>query len=94
MVTQAFRLSRQAPNCKGLEPSPAGRLAEVRVPTLVVLGEKDAPDIHAIGQLIHEGIAGSRLVTVPDAGHIVVMEKPKEFNRVVEGFVRSLRNSS
>jgi pimeloyl-ACP methyl ester carboxylesterase len=93
MVTKAFRLSRQAPNCKGLEPSAAGRLAEVRVPTLVVLGEKDAPDIHAIGQLIHEGIAGSRLVTIPDAGHIVVMEKPKEFNRLVEGFVRSSRSN-
>ena len=60
MVTQAVRLSRLAPNCKGLEPPAAGRLKEVKVPTLLILGDKDAPDIHAIGQLIHKGVGGSR----------------------------------
>jgi len=47
MVTGAFRLSRLAPNCKELEPPAASRLSEVQAPTLVVLGDKDAPDIHA-----------------------------------------------
>lgn len=89
MVTHAFRLSRLAPNCKGLEPPAAGRLSEVHVPTLVVLGEHDAPDIHAIGHLIHEGVVGSRLVKIPGAGHTLVMEKPDEFNRVVEDFLRN-----
>jgi hypothetical protein len=60
MVTQAVRLSRLAPNCKGLEPPAAGRLKEVKAPMLVILGDKDAPDIHAIGQLIHKGVGGSR----------------------------------
>ena len=58
MVTRAFPLSRLAPNCKGLEPPAASRLREVHVPTLVVLGKQDAPDIHAIGRLICEGVAG------------------------------------
>lgn len=88
MVTRGFRLSRLAPNHKGLEPPAVGRFSEVRVPTLVVLGDKDAPDIHTIGHLIHEGIAGSQLVQIPDAGHTLVMEKPDEFNRVVEDFLR------
>jgi pimeloyl-ACP methyl ester carboxylesterase len=88
MVTRAFHLSRLAPNCKGLEPPAAGRLSEVRVPTLVVLGEKDAPDIHTICRLIHEGIVGSQLVSIADAGHTLVMEKPDEFNRVLQDFLR------
>lgn len=88
MVTRAFRLSRLAPNCKGLEPPALGRLSAVRVPTLVVLGDKDTPDIHAIGQLIHDGIAGSQLVKICDVGHTLVMEDPKEFNRVVDDFLR------
>jgi len=49
------------------------------VPTLVVLGDKDAPDIHAIGQIIHAGVSGSRLVDVHDVGLTLVMEKPDEF---------------
>jgi len=88
MVTRAFRLSRLAPNCKGLEPPAAGRLSEVHVPTLVVLGENDSPDIHAIGHLIHQGVVGSRLVKIRGVGHTLVMERPDEFNRVVADFLR------
>ena len=91
MVTHALRLSRLASNCKGLEPPAAGRLAEVHAPTLVVLGDKDTPDIHAIGRLIHEGVAGSRLAWIRDAGHTLVMEKSDEFNRVVLRVSASLR---
>jgi len=88
MVTRAFPLSRLAPNCKGLEPPAATRLRELHVPTLVVVGKHDAPDIHAIGQLICEGITGSQLVEIPGAGHTLPMEKPEEFNRVVADFLQ------
>ena len=89
MVTRSFRLSRLAPNCKGLEPAAATRLSEVNVPTLVMLGELDASDIHSIGKLICQGVATSQLVTIPGAGHTLVMETPDEFNQVVEAFLRS-----
>ena len=87
MVTRNFGLSRLAPNAKGLEPAAIGRLSEVRVPTLVVLGEKDAPDIYAIGKLIQEGVAGSQVVTINEVGHSLPMEKPNEFNDIVERFL-------
>jgi pimeloyl-ACP methyl ester carboxylesterase len=72
---------------KGLEPPAVGRLAEVRAPTLIVLGEEDAPDIHAIGRLIHDHVAGSKLVVMPTVGHTLVMERPAEFNTLVEQFL-------
>ena len=87
MVTRSFGLSRLAPNCQGLEPPAAGRLSEVSVPTLVVLGEKDAPDILAIGKLIHEGVMRSQAVTISDVGHTLAMEKPNGFNHTVEHFL-------
>jgi pimeloyl-ACP methyl ester carboxylesterase len=87
MATRAFQMSRLAPNCKGLEPPAIGRFAEVQVPTLVVLGEKDARDIHAVGQLIQHGVVRARLAEVPDVGHTLIMEKPEEFNRLVEEFL-------
>jgi len=88
MVTLALRLSRLAPNCKGLDPPAIGRLSDVRAPALIVLGDKDAPDIHAIGELIHKGVQGSRLERIRDVGHTLVMEKPEEFNRIAEDFLR------
>ena len=74
MVAHAFPLSRLAPNVRGLEPPAIGRLAEVRAPTLVVLGDKAAPHIHAIGKLIHDNVSGSKLATIPETGHTLVME--------------------
>ena len=58
------------------------------MPTLVVLGDKDAPDIRAIGELIHSDVVGSHLVRIRDVGHTLVMEKPDEFNRVAQDFLR------
>ena len=87
MVIRSFGLSRLAPNCNGLEPPAIGRLSEVQVPTLIVLGDKDAPDIHAIGKLIHEGIVDSNVITINNAGHSVPMEDPNEFNDTVEDFL-------
>ena len=58
------------------------------MPALIVLGDKDTSDIHAIGELIHQGIQGSRLERIRDVGHTLVMEQPSEFNRIVESFLR------
>ena len=88
MTARSFGLSRLAPNCKGLEPPAIGRLSEVSVPTLIFLGEKDAPDIHTIGKLIHESVVGSELVTMRGVGHALPMEKPDEFNHAVEHFLQ------
>jgi len=88
IVAHAFPMSRYAPNNIGLEPPAAGRLSEAHAPTLVVIGEKDTSDIHAIGRFIHEQVAGSKLVTFPEVGHTLVMEKPADFNRVLEDFLQ------
>ena len=83
----ALPLSRLAPNFKELEPPAVGRLPEIHAPTLVILGEKDTSDIHAIGKLLHEQVPGSELVMIPDVGHTLVMEKPSEFKTLVEHFL-------
>lgn len=47
-------------------------------PALVLCGRDDAlcpPDRHA---LMHELIAGSRLVVIEDAGHLPTLERPEE----------------
>ena len=73
-----------------LPPKPAlPRLGEIRVPTLIVVGEADIPDVHAHAGAIEAGIPRSRRVVVKDAGHLVYLEKPKEFSDLAIAFIES-----
>jgi len=67
-----------------------GRLPEIKVPTLIVIGAEDIPDVHAHGGAIQAGIAGARRVVVRNAGHLVHMEQPEEFNRLALEFLTAI----
>jgi len=62
--------------------------ADIHVPTLIVLGNRDTSDIQAIGNLLHRQVAGSELVMIPGVCHTLVMEKPVEFNMLAAQFLR------
>ena len=68
------------------------RLAEVRVPTLVVWGLEDGliPWEHALA--FRDGIPDARLVPVPDSGHVPMLERPGEVNRALAAFLDDLEN--
>jgi pimeloyl-ACP methyl ester carboxylesterase len=66
------------------------RLAEVRVPTLVIAGERDAEQARANYDRWARGIPGAKKVNVPGAAHLVNIDKPQEFMRIVLDFLRSL----
>lgn len=63
------------------------RLAEIRCPTLIIAAEKDEalPFHHA--SMLHEGIAGSDLVEVENAGHAFIWTDPNSLIRQVEQFL-------
>jgi 3-oxoadipate enol-lactonase len=64
------------------------RLAEIGVPTLVVVGSKDLHDINAMAELLVAGIPGARLETIDGAGHLPSLERPDELNRLLLDFLR------
>jgi pimeloyl-ACP methyl ester carboxylesterase len=68
-----------------------GRLHEIRVPTLILVGDADIPDVHAHAGAIEAGISESKRVVVPDAGHLMYMEHPVEFSQRVISFIESNR---
>jgi len=86
MVTNAFPLSRLAPNVQYLDPPAVGRLSEIHVPTLIVVGELDTSDVHEIGKLLKEQVVGAELVMMANVAHTLVMEKPGEFTRLLLTF--------
>lgn len=66
------------------------RLAEIKVPTLICCGEKDAGFIEAV-RVLEKGIAGSQLVMVKGAGHSPHEETPAVFNDVLLNFLSRLK---
>jgi pimeloyl-ACP methyl ester carboxylesterase len=63
------------------------RLGEIHCPTLVVAGEHDTTIPLSAKQALARGIAGARLVVVPDSGHVTNLDQAAEFNRIVEAFL-------
>lgn len=68
--------------------SAAGRLDEVRVPTLVVVGDLDTPQTLEAAGALARGVGGARLEVVEGAAHLPNMERPEEFNRLVTEFLQ------
>lgn len=63
-------------------------LAAIDLPVLVVGAEDDRAIPPEHSRMIADGIADSRLVIIPEAGHLVNLERPGEFNRALLEFLR------
>nr|MDO8100037.1 alpha/beta hydrolase [Candidatus Njordarchaeota archaeon] len=64
-----------------------GQLGKIRAPTLIIMGADDLMIIPAMAQFLHENIKGSELEVIPDAGHLNMIEKPDEFNKIILRFM-------
>jgi len=62
-------------------------LADVRVPTLIVVGARDAYTPLPDAELIHKLVPGSELIVVEDAGHLPGLESPAEVNAALLTFL-------
>ena len=58
-------------------------LAAIRCPTLVVVGDGDEATPPDRAAEIANGIAGARLVTIPECGHLSPLERPQHVTRVL-----------
>jgi len=63
------------------------KVSKIEVPTLIIVGEKDKVNLEASRYLNRE-IKRSELRMIPDSGHTVMIEKPKEFNEILEEFIK------
>jgi pimeloyl-ACP methyl ester carboxylesterase len=73
-----------------IQPPAIGRLNEICVPTLVIVGDRDVEDIRQAAEDLERGISGARLVVLPGVAHVPNMERPQEFNRLVLDFLSSV----
>jgi len=66
----------------------APRIGEVPHPTLILWGEEDRVFPVAVGEELQRTIKGSRLVTIPRAGHIPQWEQPGAANQAIMEFLK------
>jgi 3-oxoadipate enol-lactonase len=70
-----------------LDPPAAGRLHQIRVPTLVIVGDLDTSATLAIADQLAREIPGARKIVFEKVAHMVNMEQPARFNQVVLDFL-------
>ncbi len=75
------------------ESDAAERLAELRVPTLVVVGNQDILTPRGDSEELAERIPGAELVVISGAAHGLMVEHWRPFNRVVGDFWRQVSRS-
>lgn len=73
-----------------LAESAAKRIAELKLPVLIVVGDRDEEYIMRAAQFMMENIPTARKVVMQGTAHLPNMEFPNEFNAHVKGFLESL----
>jgi 3-oxoadipate enol-lactonase len=76
--------------CAAYGFSVCGRMSEIAVPTLVVVGELDRVTPPPLSEDLATRISGARLARIAGAGHISNLERPREFNRLLLEFLASV----
>lgn len=71
-----------------LNPPAAERLGRIRARTLVIGGGRDVSDVKEIVAKLRSEISGAEEQTFKDCGHIVPMEAPQKFNKLVLEFLQ------
>ncbi|MDQ1613916.1 MAG: hypothetical protein QOG00_3847 [Pyrinomonadaceae bacterium] len=63
-------------------------LGEINCPTLILVGSLDQITPPTDAERMNRGIRNSRLEVIAGAGHVSNLERPLEFNRALENFLR------
>ncbi len=66
------------------------RVEAIDLPTFIVVGKEDRLTPVKYSKFLQERIQGSSLTVIPEAGHLVMLEKPTEFNEALKGFLETL----
>jgi pimeloyl-ACP methyl ester carboxylesterase len=71
-----------------------GRLDQLKLPVLVIVGKNDTPYIRAAADYMLEHIPSSRKMMIEDAGHLSNMDHPQQFREIVENFLADIPRSA
>ena len=64
------------------------RVSQISAPTCIIVGAEDTLTPPRYSRWLADRIPGAELIQVPDAAHLLSLERPDEFNRVLIEFLR------
>jgi len=73
-----------------VSPGAAQQLERITQPTLIVTSEFDLEACKEIADLMEQKIPHSKKVVISDSGHVMIIDKPDEFNKLVLDFIGGL----
>lgn len=76
-----------------MDPPAFKRLSQIKVPTLLVWGDKDYPGQISLAERVQSFIPGSKRILIHGADHLVNLSQSEVFNRVVLNFLRTQKTS-
>jgi 3-oxoadipate enol-lactonase len=65
-------------------------LSQIKVPTLIIVGREDELTPPHDAEVMHKAIKNSRLVNIPNAGHVSNIENALQFNHALQEFLGAL----
>ncbi|MCP4152370.1 MAG: hypothetical protein GY757_31825, partial [bacterium] len=74
-------------------PPAVERLPEIKIPTLVIVGDRELSDTKKATDLLKEKIKGAKKIVVPGGGQMINRENHKEFNKIVLEFLSHTTNA-
>ena len=66
-------------------------MKDVAIPTLVITGDEDWPCLLP-GILMKQTISSAALAVIPNSGHVINIEEPDEYNRIVGDFLAQVES--
>jgi 3-oxoadipate enol-lactonase len=86
-ILAAYEAGKAEGKPQPLEPSAAERLGEVRIPTLVLIGDADEPESVATERHLAASVPGAQVVEFPGVAHMIHLEEPERFKQLVLDFL-------
>ncbi len=87
MNANNFAMQSDEAKSRPLDPPALNRLGEIAVPTLIVVGDLDQPDVLESCRLLAEGIPNARQEVMVGTAHLPSMEQPEMFIGIVLDFL-------
>jgi pimeloyl-ACP methyl ester carboxylesterase len=68
-------------------PQAIRNLDQIKMPTLIVTADFDAPICKQVATTLRDQIKGSELISIGHAGHVMNMDNPEQFNKELSKFI-------
>ena len=86
MITENYEAMMRGFAETGIDFDVIASLEKIKIPTLVMIGDADLPDMQEISRIITAGIPGAKRQLIPGAAHLPNLDQGGLFNRKIKEF--------